>query len=264
LAGRRRFPRRDRRPGAALAEDRAGRGLSGRPCPGDPGPGQVATLGPRRRAASPDRAGGWTCPDQPLWAGPGSRVLAGRRPPQRQRQTAPPRGQAPWGRCRRGRARRRAGRAGWRWPGRSGARATSRSRRRCRAGDPRREARFPLGCVQGPPGRVPAAVNWTRRRPAPVPRTRPVGRFPALWRRVGRPARQGLTAPRLRFASPDPRRPEPAPRPTPIPDPLRQWHPVPWSPGAAPPFPSAPEHRPPGRWPGPARRWSRWPAWGRW
>jgi hypothetical protein len=245
--------------------------LAGRPCPAEPGPGRVAGAGfldvlrHRRRAAWPDRPGGWRCPDQPLRAGPGSRVLAGRRPLQREGRTDLPRGRARRGRCRRGRARRRAGREGWRLRGHSGARATSRSRRRCRAGDPRREARFPPGCVQGPARRVRAAANWTRRRPAPAPRTWPVEWIPALGRRrAERPARQRLTAPRLGFASPDPRRRDPPPRPTPIPDPRGQCDPVPWSPGAAPPPPSAPEHRPPGPRPGPAHRWPRWPGSGRW
>jgi hypothetical protein len=273
--GGRPFRRRDRRPGAALAEGHSDRGLWGRPCPVGPGPRRVVTLGPRRRsarpgpagrlagvdpgpfrstrlaaggagfpdvlrhrrrAASPDRlgglqAGGWARPDQPPWgwvppcprAGPGSRVPAGRRPPQRHGRTDLPRGQARRGRYRRGRPLpRREGPEGWRLRGRSGGRATSRSRRRCRAGDPRREARFPPGCVPGPPRRVP----------------------------------------RLGFASPDPRRRDPPPRPTLVPDPLGPCDPAPWSLGAAPP--SAPEHRPAGPWPGPVRRWPRWSGSGRW
>jgi len=260
--------RRSARPGPAerLAGADPGPFRSTRPAAG--GAGFLDVLRHRRRAAWPGlgglQAGGWRCPDQLLWAGPGSWVLAGRRPPQRQGRTALPRARARRGRCRRGRARRRAGREGWRLRGRSGARATSRSRRRCRAGDHRREARFPPRCVQGPVMRVRAAANWTRRRPAPAPRTWPVEWVPALGRRVERPARQRLTAPRLGFASPDPRRRDPPPRPTPIPDPRGQGDPAPWSPAAARPPSPAPEHRPPGPRPGPARRWPRRPGSGRW
>ena len=165
-----------------------------------------------------------------------------------------------------GRAPRRAG---WRWPGRSGVRAISRSRRRYRAGEPRQEPRVPTECDPAPLSLGRAPATWpgqgpSRRSLAPPTWARRVGRDRALAQRVGPPARRLALAPRPEGALP-PRSRHPQPRhrqrpryrmhpPPPqnlLPGSSNQWDPDPHPTGAPPP-PRAP--------PGSAPRWRR----GRW
>jgi hypothetical protein len=173
----------------------------------------------RRRVRWRSRVPGWTGPpsgDRPnsrpsggprTWArrpacptaGPGSRRAGRGRRPNRQRRTDlrpgwDRRSVAQPERCREP-DRRRAGRAGWRWRDRSGARAISRSMRRRRGGGLRQRCRV-LAESDPVPARlhpVPSpscgSAPPTRTRPARAPAARP-RRSPSWWQH---PDRQGQT-----------------------------------------------------------------------
>ncbi len=193
---------------------------------------------------------------------------------------------APRAWSRQNRARRPAGRAGSRWPGRSGDPATSRLRRRHRVGWPHREHRAPAGSGPEPQRPDPAAASSdpgrSRRPPAPPPRSgrhrpkrdlappvwsdptptrrlpahptkpRPPGRVRHLARPTG-PARRPRPDPPLALASPHWQREHPPPPQDLLPAPSRPRDPDPWRRDPAPPLPDLP---------GSAPRWRR--GWGRW
>jgi hypothetical protein len=295
--------RRGARPGSGPTTDgarpvRSGPRLRSRSAGGA---GCRAVVRYRRPAVPPGRLSGlpairWRRSSQPGWAWTRNCrawIRADRRVPgQRERQgrTGLPcawdRRCAPRAGCPQRRARRRVGRAGWRWPGRSGARAISRSRRRYLAGEPRQEPRVPpecgpaplrlgpahvTGCGPGPSRRGRAPARWpgqdpSRRSRAPPTWSRRVGRDRALAQRAGPTARRLALAPRPggalppRSRHPQPRRRhlllrrhrlDPPPPQSLLPAPSNRWDQDP-GPSGAPPPPRGP--------PGPAPRW----GWGRW
>jgi hypothetical protein len=258
---------RHARPGSAGSEPSTDGARPVRSCPrlrsrAAGGAGCRAVVRHRRPAVPPRRLSGppairWRRSSQPGWAwtrncrawARADRRVPGQR--ERQGRTGPPRGWdrrcAPRAGRPQGRARHRAGRAGWRWPGRSGAHAISRSRRRYRAGEPRQEPRVPpesgpaplrpgpahaTGRGPGPwrHGRLPgteygsgpsrrgrAPATWPGQDPSRPGRASPtwsrrVARDRALARRAGPPARRLALAPRPGSALP-PRSRHPQPRP---------------------------------------------------
>ena len=207
----------------------------------------LSTLGrPTGAGANPSggpRTGGWR-PDRAVAACPGRRAGPGDRPgplgrrrPTRQGRRGGRGNQAvvrAWRHRSRGRrfpARRRAGRAGSRSPGRSGALATSRSRHRPRKGWPGRAPRWAArpvvgwwpGSRAGPSGQPPDPEGWRRRGGRTRASPRPGVVDPASdldLRRSGRVARPlpFRSAPRRPAAPPPPmwRAPPPTtPHPTP-------------------------------------------------